>query len=85
VAKLKQFNYVEKFVEQLGALEKKQIELSSMSKALVKGNYRFIFLTTQPYVELQHNGEKVEQKPDRLVVMTAKESKNFFGILWGMY
>jgi hypothetical protein len=83
--KLKQFSYVEKFVEELGALEKKKIELSPMSNALVKGNYRFVFLTTHPEVELQHNGEKVEQKPDRLVVMSAKESKNFFGILWDLY
>jgi hypothetical protein len=56
-----------------------------MSKALVKGNYRFIYLTTHSQIQLQENGEKVQQNPDRLVVMTAQESGNFFSILWDWY
>jgi hypothetical protein len=82
--KVKQFNYVERFIEELRTLQE-ETTLSPISKALVKGNYRFIFLTTHPLIELEENGEKVQQKPNRLVVMTETASKNFFGILWAWY
>jgi hypothetical protein len=82
---VKQFNFVNNFIEALKTLQNENIKLSPMSKALVKGNYRFIYLTTHSQIQLQENGEKVQQKPDRLVVMTAQESGNFFSILWDWY
>ena len=72
-----QFYRFQTLVEKLRNLsETGEIKLSRISRALVEGRYRFVYLTT--YVELAFNSFK----HPNLVVSDAKSSKDFYGMVW---
>ena len=73
---VKQFN---RFVKRLKTLQERgDVKLSAISKALVEGRYRFVCMTTHAKVGPPEDNEK-------MVVMNAEQSKNFFGVIWDWY
>jgi len=85
-----QYGRIHDVINELMTLEASGVELSPVSRALVAGNFTFVYATTFPDVKcFRYNDddikEYVQSKPQNLVVMLRSDTKKFLGILWEFY
>jgi hypothetical protein len=78
-----QYYFVERMVEELK--KRNPSELSTVSRALVAGNYTFVYMTTHDNVKAYHNGVRLASCPPKVVIMEEPQTKAFMGILWDFY
>jgi hypothetical protein len=78
-----QYNQIQRVIDVLKANDPSQ--LSKVSRALIAGNYTFVYMTTHPRVQIRQGDRIVAQYPSNLIVMTESNTKAFMGILWGFY
>jgi hypothetical protein len=73
-----QYDRIEEVIDELNKMGSS--ELSKVSRALIAGNYSFVYMTTHANVEIGR-----EPYPSNLIVMTESNTKAFLGILWDFY
>ena len=79
----KQFRAILKMIEVLRRLHTKQgLALSPASKALLTGNFKFIYMTTHP--ESCDVDDDLFDHPN-LYIMNEKQTRTFLGISWDIY
>jgi hypothetical protein len=78
------YDRVERVVEELKK-RKDPSKLSKVSRALVAGNYTFVFMTTGESVEPYRDGVRLDGCPSKVVIMEERHTKAFMGILWDFY
>jgi hypothetical protein len=72
----------------IGALQKMDSsKLSKVSRAVIAGNYSYVYMTTNANVMIKQKGEmlRLAEYPSKLIVMTESNTKAFLGILWDFY
>jgi hypothetical protein len=77
--KCDQYKHFLKLIEALKELSN-TTELSSICKALVEGNYHFIYLTTYPDVKPDKNTDL--SKHPNLEITNKADTSEFFGMMW---
>jgi hypothetical protein len=78
-----QYDQIQEVVDALKTIDPSQ--LSKASRALIAGNYTYVYMTTHPSVEIKRGDDIVVQYPSNLIVMTESNTKAFMGMLWDVY
>jgi len=86
-----QYYQIHEVVKELMKLEASGVELSPVSKALVAGNFTFIFMTTHPTVRLVRKDKDgaptvlASQSQSNIVVMLQSNTEGFMTLMWEFY
>jgi hypothetical protein len=73
-----QYDRIQGVIDELKSMNAS--ELSKVSRALIAGNYTYVYMTTHANVEIGR-----EPYPSNLIVMRESNTKAFLGILWDFY